>query len=320
MRRVVSLIAILVVLALSVIAVFSLTGPGADSAAVGRQIPRLGPGVFRTVAVLVGAAFAISLALVVIDGIRKRRRLSLRKSEKRNDYSLLVIFLTIAVTTVVFTVMLAFAISLLTPEELEEAGLPSMETSEEEPEEEPVEVLIEPTTTAVVGADRRDLTRTILIALGIAAICVIAILAYGYMKSVRKANVLEDEESLLELQEDIARSAEISLDRILSEPDHRMAIIAAYAHMEAAFSSHGFPRAESQTPTEYMEATLRSIERGLRNRPGRAVLPRRQLLTLTRLYEVAKFSLHELTEKDRQSALECLREVEDSAQVVANSG
>jgi hypothetical protein len=136
------------------------------------------------------------------------------------------------------------------------------------------------------------------------------------IKSVRAAATVEDDEALQRLQADLGKSAGVGLDKVLAEEDPREAIIAAYAHMESALGAHGFPRDKAQTPVEYMEATLRQLDAVLRRISHGINLPRRALLTLTRLYEVAKFSLHELTSTDRDTAIQSLRDVEASAAVV----
>ena len=308
-----SFIAVISVLALSIVAMYALMGPGAETRGLARQVPRLGPWEFRTLALLILAAILVSLVLLVVEVIRKRRSLFPRESQDKPDYTFLLLFLTAGATLAVFIFVLAFAFSLLpTPDDTEKVGLPEITGQDEETEEELPEERFQPEPEPEIQVDRRDASRQILAVLALAGGAVAASLAIRYMRSVRKANVIEDEESYRELREDLARSARIGLDRVISEPDHRMAVIAAYAYMEETFADHGFAREESQTPKEYMEATLSGIEAALRRGSARAQLPRRELLVLTRLYEVAKFSLHEITGGDRQKALESLRQVEAS--------
>jgi len=104
-----------------------------------------------------------------------------------------------------------------------------------------------------------------------------------------------DDESI---QEGLARMVETTIDDLRCEPDPRRAVIAAYANMEGAFASRGFARRGAETPFEYLARILREL-----NVRESAVRP------LTRLFEYAKFSPHQIGEEMREEAISALMAV-----------
>jgi hypothetical protein len=103
-----------------------------------------------------------------------------------------------------------------------------------------------------------------------------------------------------ELDETLVREtlAEVlgeTLDDLLNEPDPRKAVIAAYAKMERTLAARGFPRHESEAPLEYLERILGIVEGGSHS-------ARR----LTRLFERARFSPHEIDQRMKNDAIESL--------------
>ncbi len=101
-----------------------------------------------------------------------------------------------------------------------------------------------------------------------------------------------------EARQALLEAVEISLDDLLREPDPRRAVIACYRRLEHVLSQHGIPRAPWQTPFEYLRAVLRRFD-----------LPAARLRGLTRLFELAKFSVHPLGESEKHMAIAALREV-----------
>jgi hypothetical protein len=86
-----------------------------------------------------------------------------------------------------------------------------------------------------------------------------------------------------------------ALDDLGDERDPRRAVIAAYARMEDVLAEHGLGRRPSETPYEYLARVLtdlRASERSARR--------------LTELFEWAKFSTHEVSERMRAEAVGCL--------------
>ena len=86
-----------------------------------------------------------------------------------------------------------------------------------------------------------------------------------------------------------------ALDDLGDERDPRRAVIAAYARMEDVLAEHGLERRPAETPYEYLARVLtdlRASERSARR--------------LTELFEWAKFSTHEVSERMRADAVGCL--------------
>ncbi|MDX6474993.1 MAG: hypothetical protein QOH95_504 [Gaiellaceae bacterium] len=98
--------------------------------------------------------------------------------------------------------------------------------------------------------------------------------------------------------EDFAASIGDAIDDLEAEPDARLAVIAAYARMEAVLARNGLRRRPSETPVEY----LRRILLGLTAR-GEPVS------RLTSLFEQAKFSRHDIDVSMKQDAIGALREI-----------
>jgi hypothetical protein len=96
----------------------------------------------------------------------------------------------------------------------------------------------------------------------------------------------------------LAGALAAGIEDLETEPDPRRAVIKAYARMEDALAVDGLPRAAAETPLEY-------LRRGL----GRLRTSGRALARLTALFEVAKFSRHEVDEPMRDEALAALHDL-----------
>jgi hypothetical protein len=108
--------------------------------------------------------------------------------------------------------------------------------------------------------------------------------------------IAEDES----VHEGLARAVQTTIDDLRREPEPRRAVIAAYAHMEAALASRGLARRGAETPFEYLARILRELN--VRDSAVRS---------LTRLFEYAKFSPHEIGEDMREEAISALVAVRD---------
>jgi hypothetical protein len=89
----------------------------------------------------------------------------------------------------------------------------------------------------------------------------------------------------------LAAAVEDSLDELKLEPDARRAIIKCYARFERVLASIDHPRAPSQTPVEFMRLILAQLQ-----------LPEDAVREITRLFELSRFSRHELRDADRSAA------------------
>ena len=106
-----------------------------------------------------------------------------------------------------------------------------------------------------------------------------------------------------EVGEELAASISDAIDDLEAEPDARRAVIAAYARMESVLARRGLRRRLSETPVEY----LRRILLGLTARADAVV-------RLTDLFELAKFSRHEINASMKLDAIGALREIRDDLQ------
>ena len=98
--------------------------------------------------------------------------------------------------------------------------------------------------------------------------------------------------------EPLGTAVQEGLDDLASEPDARVAIIKCYRRFERVAAVARVPRAPWQTPEEFMRETLR-----------RLALPHHAVDRLTRLFELARFSVHPLGSSERDSARACLEEI-----------
>jgi hypothetical protein len=121
-----------------------------------------------------------------------------------------------------------------------------------------------------------------------------------YVRSRRQLAPLFGEPGL---EEDMVSAIETTIDDLRSEKDARRAVIAAYALMERTLARHGLARHRSEAPLEY----LANILRGLHVRESAVV-------GLTRLFEYAKFSGHEVDAAMKEDAIEALIAIRDDLQ------
>lgn len=110
-----------------------------------------------------------------------------------------------------------------------------------------------------------------------------------------------------ELAAQLSAVLDDSLDDLRAEKDPRRAVIATYARMERTLAGAGLPRAESETPLEYLGRVLRE----LLNTSADAVS------RLTALFERAKFSPHEIDSSMKRDAINALVAVRDELQAAA---
>ncbi|MEL7155195.1 MAG: DUF4129 domain-containing protein [Actinomycetota bacterium] len=126
-------------------------------------------------------------------------------------------------------------------------------------------------------------------ALGAVAATAAAVLLWSSIRSRSSAadgaDTDDDDDTLLP---DAATEAR---RRLLDTTDPRMAVLAAYAHLEDALAAGGRGREPAETPTEHMARASAA-----------AAIEGRALRRLALLYEHARFSGHEITEADRRAA------------------
>ncbi len=150
-------------------------------------------------------------------------------------------------------------------------------------------------------ADGRDPELVWSLAIGLAALIVAVIVAAVIADRWRDRRGRRTPEQL----EELGRALDEAIDDLRRDPDPRRAVIAAYARMEQALTSYGFPRRPSEAPYEYLHRVARELE---------AEGP---VAALTELFEVAKFSEHAVDETMRGRAIDALTAVRAEVRTAA---
>ena len=108
------------------------------------------------------------------------------------------------------------------------------------------------------------------------------------------------------LPEELSQALDESLDDLRAEPDPRVAVVRAYARMEATLERFGVPRREAEAPFEYVGRVL--LELDVRPEPVHG---------LAGLFEVARFSRHEIGPELKDEAIGALEAIRDDLRGVA---
>lgn len=140
------------------------------------------------------------------------------------------------------------------------------------------------------------------ISLGLAlAVVLVGILAWVMSERRRRlsAQVLGSKP-----RETMTEAIEEGIETLLSHPDPRLAVIAAYSVMEKAFARAGSARRIYETPLEFVGRILSSV-------PSAGA----DATKLAELFELARFSQHEIDEKMRVVAVRTLTNIRRQLQV-----
>jgi hypothetical protein len=103
--------------------------------------------------------------------------------------------------------------------------------------------------------------------------------------------------------EELIRAVETTIEDLRAERDPRRAVIAAYANMELMLGAHGHARRRAEAPFEYLARILRQLN-----------VRESAVRSLTRLFEYAKFSSHEIDAEMKEEAISALMAVRDDLQ------
>jgi hypothetical protein len=136
--------------------------------------------------------------------------------------------------------------------------------------------------------------------IGLAALMAAAIAAAIIIERRRDRRGRHTREQL----EELSRALDEAIDDLRRDPDPRRAVIAAYARMEQALTSCGFPRRAPEAPYEYLTRVARDLE------------AEQPMAALTELFEVAKFSEHSVDETMRGRAIDALTTVRQEVRAV----
>ena len=235
-----------------------------------------------------------------------RRKSGTARKQTGKDLGFFYVIAFIIVSTALILFILALIISLIDypdEDELKGQGLQpeeGEETDEAREDEKPGEIWEDGNRgpRGVPNLERRNrIIRLLLISAGAVLFIIILLFSVRLFRSPLPANASEEREAE-KLRRELARAARVSLDDIRNNSNYRVAVIACYARMEEVLSRNGFKRLPQQTPLEYMKETLRSA-----GSSGNTALPKEILLNLTRLFEIAKFSTHEVDRDDKDEAI-----------------
>jgi hypothetical protein len=106
--------------------------------------------------------------------------------------------------------------------------------------------------------------------------------------------------------EKLADLVDGSLDDLRSEADSRRAVVAAYARLEHALAASGLPRRRHETAEELVPRILDELD-----------VDPRPVRRLTDLYELAKFSQHDVSSAMKDQAIDALVEIRDELREAA---
>ena len=124
--------------------------------------------------------------------------------------------------------------------------------------------------------------------------------ALGIWTLLKAGKIKTDSRRRRDVEEELLEEVESGLDDLYRESDPRKAVIACYVRLEKFLRRYGLPRSPHLAPMEYMRQGLLFFK-----------LPQRSTEGLTELFEVAKFSLHEIHQDDKANAIAYLREMVD---------
>jgi len=147
------------------------------------------------------------------------------------------------------------------------------------------------------GVSGADVTALLLIA-GIA----LAVIAWSARSGQSAESAMAEEDVL----EQLGPAIDAAAKRLQLGSDPRSAVLASYAGLEGALAQQGEMRRPNDTPAEHLERALAAV-------PEIA----RPAVHLGRLYEIARFSDHTITEDDRRRAATAL---ERARRTLASAG
>ena len=148
-------------------------------------------------------------------------------------------------------------------------------------------VIAPPTTSPVESVGQSDSVALLVV------ICGVAVAALLWTR--RRLSGALDDPAELALEAAIGPALDQATQRLLTTEDPRMAVLAAYASLETSLSDVGRSREASETVTEHLTRVL--VEVPVVTGPA---------VRLGELYELARFSDHQITSADQQEAAQAL--------------
>jgi len=129
----------------------------------------------------------------------------------------------------------------------------------------------------------------------IALTAVITLTVAGFVLLVRRP---AEEEAAEPGEEGVAAALAEAIDELEWSNDPRSVVIKAYVDIERVLALQGLPRWPSEAPREYLMRVLSSFDVGLAN-----------IERLTTLFEVARFSIHQVDDIDAAEAMSVMEAV-----------
>ena len=139
------------------------------------------------------------------------------------------------------------------------------------------------------------------IAAVIAVAAVFLTMAFRRRRRPEDDDFFDDDVDALGLSAELRAEADFQLDEIASSANPREAVIAAYAALEVILHRHGLGRKVSETVTEFAQRIA-----------GTGQVAPAAMSGLTRLYELARYSRHEIDTDMQRDAISALTEIRDA--------
>ena len=297
----------LAILAAVVSAVYGL-GPVPEADITGKRPSAPGLGFVPVVPLLTNLALAA--VLVVTAGLfsatvailLRRWRLAEPADSPRIDPAIVALVAIMVGSLLFLLVLSAFILSLLQVPEEPGAGMALQivegELPEPPPEEPQQEIPFD-----IEGKNRGPLIFGIVAVIGLGAALLFAI----RLLSQPSGGDADERVFPEKLRRELAAASRSGYADAAAEPDPRRAVLIAYAAMEQAMAHHELARVASETPFEYVERLVSSLEATEDRELAGRLWDR--LLMLTRLFEDARFSTHPIDVAAKRRALQLLSDI-----------
>ena len=272
-----------------------LLGPGAITPS---NRPRGIPILPRSVTLLAVAFLLLSLVAAIavfISSVISNREKSDRDTILRRRALIRLVF-TIAISFFLVYVGMAFILSTLRiPDESEPpevTGAGEIAVVDAAHEESPETQRLSLTASATTESNQNKFVPIFSLIAGSVATLVVAIIGARRLRNAPgKTKGME-----AEMEDELLPTARRVLDRLYEERDDRDAIIAAYGAVESSFEKHGIKRDPAITPRAFVEGVVTRFW----PREGSTY---ESLVDISRLYEIAMFSDHQIVGVDRKRAI-----------------
>ncbi|MFO7572127.1 MAG: DUF4129 domain-containing protein [Gaiellaceae bacterium] len=161
-----------------------------------------------------------------------------------------------------------------------------------------------PTTPGVTGVEVYEPEFAWLPVLALVVLMALGAFAFLFATRRRGSGALDD----AQIAHAIAEILDETLDDLRAEADPRRAVIAAFARLERTFAAQGLPRQRAETAHEYVSRVLLQL-----------AVAERSVTRLADLFELAKFSDHDVDAGMKEEAIGALEDVRDRLRAQASA-